>query len=554
MKSRIITTSAKVNLIFVLIILLFLGAGLSVAFVSSQRALDNAQVDVVSRMEDFCLRFEGELDRIDASVRSLYLSHDMEYISAHSGNGLDYNLISSLNRIEEQKTSLKNMSMFVSSVKLYLPSLEFVFRDSHGSTGNFYRESADDINRYASAFTFGKLSVEGSQPVVAYPFRLSDNLVFLACIYLDVNALEDELVYAVSNYDSSYAVCLNDRRVLFSNIREGDDFSGGYLQFSKSSPRSGISIDLFVRKTEVLRDYRLFIYLMIAMAALFIVSFVVFALTTSRLVRRPLNGLIGGFKRMESGEIPVKLDFKGSSDLAYIYKAFNDMNEKLHVLVGLTYEQKLLIQKAELKQLQAQINPHFLYNTFFMLNSFIKSFENEKALKLSLELGKYFQYITRSSSPNATLREENDHARIYADIQAERYEGRIFIRYDDLPEEMSTLTVPRLIMQPLIENTFKHALADVTENGLLRVSFASDEAGYHITIEDNSNVLSDSDIDGMNDRLQNVAENSEVTGCINIDRRLKMLYPAPSGLYFTRSSLEGLKAEILICMNGAQNV
>ncbi len=554
MKSRIITTSAKVNLIFVLIILLFLGAGLSLALVSSQRALDNARVDVVSRMDDFCLRFEGERNRIDASVRSLYLSRDMEYISAHSGNGLDYNLISSLNRIEEQKTSLKNMSMFVSSVKLYIPSLQFVFRDSHGSIGNFYREPAEDIINYASTFTFGKLSVEDSQSVVAYPFKVSDKLVFLACIYLDVDALEDELVYAVSNYDSSYTVRLNDATVLFSNIGKDDVFSSGYLQFSKFSPQSGISIDLFVRKTEVLRDYWLFIYLMIAMAALFIVSFAVFAFTTSRLVRRPLDGLIGGFKRMENGEIPVKLDFKGSSDLAYIYKAFNDMNEKLHVLVGLTYEQKLLIQKAELKQLQAQINPHFLYNTFFMLNTFIKSFENEKALNLSLELGKYFQYITRSSSPNATLKEENNHARIYADIQAERYEGRISIQYDDLPIDMESLTVPRLIMQPLIENTFKHALADVTENGLLKVSFASDEAGHHIVIEDNSNVLSDSDIADMNDRLQNVAENSEVTGCINIDRRLKMLYPAPSGLYFTRSPLGGLKAEILICMNGAENV
>ncbi|MCR4621801.1 MAG: histidine kinase [Clostridiales bacterium] len=444
--------------------------------------------------------------------------------------------------------------MFVSSVKLYIPSLQFVFRDSHGSIGNFYREPAEDIINYASTFTFGKLSVEDSQSVVAYPFKVSDKLVFLACIYLDVDALEDELVYAVSNYDSSYTVRLNDATVLFSNIGKDDVFSSGYLQFSKFSPQSGISIDLFVRKTEVLRDYWLFIYLMIAMAALFIVSFAVFAFTTSRLVRRPLDGLIGGFKRMENGEIPVKLDFKGSSDLAYIYKAFNDMNEKLHVLVGLTYEQKLLIQKAELKQLQAQINPHFLYNTFFMLNTFIKSFENEKALNLSLELGKYFQYITRSSSPNATLKEENNHARIYADIQAERYEGRISIQYDDLPIDMESLTVPRLIMQPLIENTFKHALADVTENGLLKVSFASDEAGHHIVIEDNSNVLSDSDIADMNDRLQNVAENSEVTGCINIDRRLKMLYPAPSGLYFTRSPLGGLKAEILICMNGAENV
>ncbi len=296
--------------------------------------------------------------------------------------------------------------------------------------------------------------------------------------------------------------------------------------------------------------------ILLILAALVLLAALLISAVVSTVLSHPLRDLEHAMEQFEEDADrfnyePPKIAVR---EIRHLSGSFRDLVLKVQQLMKTVREEEINLRKTELRALQAQINPHFLYNTFFMLNSFIKSFENEKALKLSLELGKYFQYITRSSSPNATLREENDHARIYADIQAERYEGRISIRYDDLPEDMETLTVPRLIMQPLIENTFKHALADVTENGLLRVSFASDEAGYHITIEDNSNVLSDSDIDGMNDRLQNVAEDSEVTGCINIDRRLKMLYPAPSGLYFTRSPLGGLKAEILICMNGAQDV
>ncbi|MBQ4436812.1 MAG: two-component sensor histidine kinase, partial [Clostridia bacterium] len=135
------------------------------------------------------------------------------------------------------------------------------------------------------------------------------------------------------------------------------------------------------------------------------------------------------------------------------------------------------------------------------------------------------------------LKEETEHARSYAAIQSARFSSRIKIEFGELPEEWKSFMVPRLILQPLLENSFKYGLEDRMEDGLLHVSFTPNENGLKITVEDNGQ--SDSDPEAMQSALE-TQEIDIVSGMINIHRRLKIYFHGESGLKISRSELGGI--------------
>jgi two-component system sensor histidine kinase YesM len=230
----------------------------------------------------------------------------------------------------------------------------------------------------------------------------------------------------------------------------------------------------------------------------------------------------------------------------YLYAGFNDMAENLQNLIEQVYQQKILTQNAELKQLQAQINPHFLYNSFFLLPRMIKREDIPNAAKFSKMIGDYFQFITRNSETEVTLSGEAAHARIYTDIQALRFEGRIRAEFGELPAEMANIYVPKLILQPIIENAFEHGLKNKASGGLLAVAFQKIENGFMISINDNGDELPEDELDKLNNALSNINVETENTGLINIHRRIRLMYGGESGIRASRSEMGGLNVTIAV--------
>ena len=198
---------------------------------------------------------------------------------------------------------------------------------------------------------------------------------------------------------------------------------------------------------------------------------VIFILYTQRLIHTPMQHLLVAFNRVKKGNFQEHIEEKNNSEFAYLYEGFNEMEDRIQDLIQEVYEQKELKQRAELKQLQEQINPHFLYNSLFSIRSKIYREEYESAEELTELLGRYFRYLTRNAQDYVELSQEVDHAYCYARIQASRFAARMEIRLAELPEEMQKLKVPRLIIQPLLENALEYGLGDKEENGLLAVSY-----------------------------------------------------------------------------------
>ncbi|MFC4303647.1 histidine kinase [Cohnella boryungensis] len=283
---------------------------------------------------------------------------------------------------------------------------------------------------------------------------------------------------------------------------------------------------------------------LIAVGAFIII--LIYAISTYKFIHKPLLKLVRGFRRLENGDLELAIVHGANDEFRYIYTRFNQMVVNLRSLIDQAYKQKILAQRAELKQLQSQINPHFLYNSFFILNTMAKTGDTERIELFTTQLGEYFRFVTRNASDEIKLKQEIHHARMYTEIQAMRFYKRIHTRFDELPEEYEEIRVPRLIVQPIIENAFEHSLEKKARNGRIDIRFESKERWICILIEDNGDSLSDEELGRISNRLRHEDAQSETTGIVNVHRRLAFACGEGGGLDVSRSDLGGLKVTIRI--------
>ena len=178
-----------------------------------------------------------------------------------------------------------------------------------------------------------------------------------------------------------------------------------------------------------------------------------------------------------------------------------------------------------------QMNPHFLYNTYFILHRLIKSENIEAATELSSYLGNFFQYITRSTKDMITLSEEWNHAITYSKIQEIRFSNRVKILYDVLPEKYENLSVPRLILQPLLENALEHGMHKVTENGVVAILFRDYTDYIEITVVDNGKQITQESAQNLEASIHTTpSAGKEFTALHNIHRRLQLIYGIHAGI------------------------
>lgn len=301
-----------------------------------------------------------------------------------------------------------------------------------------------------------------------------------------------------------------------------------------------------------LREYRSMTIVVCIMIIILMIALIFFLYCT---LLKPLTHIRRALKRVEDGDLSTRLGTTWTSEYQQIFGQFNDMTEHLQLLIEREYELNLLNTKAEMKQMRYQINPHFLYNTYFNLRAMLIDEEYDQAIRLSDLMGRYLRYITVSSHDFAALGEELEHAVAYMQIQQIRFGSRIETQVDPLPDWAHDMEVPRLIVQPLIENAFEHGVKHQEGKCVIAIHFSRQDGAFRITVEDNGHSADDALITHVKELLENgdSGEGAEGVALINIHKRLTILYGQGSGLFVSRSSLGGFCSEIRI-MEGKTDV
>ena len=268
-----------------------------------------------------------------------------------------------------------------------------------------------------------------------------------------------------------------------------------------------------------------------------------------RSVTKPIGKMMDGAEHIEQGQLGYKLDFlPESSEFQYLADSFNDMSDRLKYQFDHIYEEELALRDARIKALQSHINPHFMNNTLEIINWEARLSGNEKVSKMIEALGTLMNAaMDRKKQREIPLSEEMVSVNAYLYIISERLGQRIQI-FNELPDEIMDYMVPRLILQPVIENAVEHG---VVKTGKGTVSLQGFQKGKFLYLEiTNDGVLTEEDkarVKRLLDVEQDSSNESSLNlGISNVNQRLKILYGEECGLTIEETETGHVRARLKI--------
>ncbi|MEH7180207.1 sensor histidine kinase [Neobacillus vireti] len=277
----------------------------------------------------------------------------------------------------------------------------------------------------------------------------------------------------------------------------------------------------------------------------FVAIMLLLSLLTAYLLYRniqfPIKNLIKGIQYIKSGNYSVKIQPNKIQEFEFVISSFNEMTQQLKTLIEEVYQEKIRYQEIHLKQLQFQINPHFLHNCLFIIKNMAKLKQTEAIEAMSLHLGNYYRYMTNIDHKEVTIGEELEFIRNYLDIHKIR--SQRFTYEMNVSDEILNLLIPRLLIQPLVENALEHGVR-IGNEGIIQISGSKINGKNILIIEDNGKGLTEKEIIELEKQIQLPVSSEDGHGVWNVQQRLAFHFGEGARLNFSTSSLGGLKVEM----------
>lgn len=532
---------------------------------------EELEKSMTSKASFYAQSISEEMSRIHYQLLQTFNSTDFQKLGMIQQFPTKYVQLETLYRVKEYLSAVLYSSEFLVDAGVYIKELQHVisFKDAYGVfTEEQFNTLLENITTNADQ---GVLFDENEQ-LYMYAVNpnsyLKDYVSYIA--YVEIS--KDRIYNTMKKFNddlSSQAVLMDLEGRWSLTFPEDPENGQALLSFIQGNMQEGVPIRkniegteqwLVIHKIEPLNAklillvpwknqisaLRLYLVLFIIFTVVSMLFFLYYTLYLRRIIHRPIRDLVDTFSKIEKGKLDLSPRIEDSIEFQYMYKNLQRMLDRLKTGIKQVYEQQIHSQQSELRHLQSQINPHFLYNSFFNISRMAKSKDIESIYSFSRKLASYYRYITRVDNDIIQMEEEVQHAKNYAEIQKIRFGERIRVFFPDLPAEMRGVHIPKLILQPIVENAYEHGLADVLEEGLIQVSFAKNEAFIEIAIEDNGAGLSPDQLSLLTEKLAKDSFTSEKTGILNVNRRLKILCGDSSGLVVSPSLLGGLCTTVRI--------
>ncbi len=248
----------------------------------------------------------------------------------------------------------------------------------------------------------------------------------------------------------------------------------------------------------------------------------------ARSIVRPISKLTKKMKQIEKGDLDNLeeqslgvVSQTAQDEVSQLNRTFKMMIRRIRELIDENYAKQLIIRETELKALQAQINPHFLYNTLESINWLAKMNKQAKISEMVEALGYLFRSSIGLKDPLITLEKEITIVRNYVIIQKTRFDERLDFRMD-VPEHLHDALIPKLTLQPLIENAIRYALEPNIEPCTISITVSEEEQGLDIRVSDNGPGMSPEFIKDL--QMGRVKTRGEGIGLANIAERIQIVF------------------------------
>ncbi|MEK3766909.1 sensor histidine kinase [Paenibacillus sp. FSL R5-0887] len=303
------------------------------------------------------------------------------------------------------------------------------------------------------------------------------------------------------------------------------------------------------------RKLNYFIGLLFLIVSVILVSFI------SNKITNPLKNLSLQMKRFSTGSFDAEAQVEGKDEIAYLSRHFNKMVEKTNELINERYKMKIVEKNAVLKALEAEINPHFLYNALQAISTKALKNNNDDIVDMVDNLAMTLRYCI-SGKDVVHAREELKHIERYLALQKARFGNRMQVAYQ-WEDPLLELEIPKLSIQTLVENCIKHALEKVSTTITITIEAHVTPSHTVISVTDDGPGFSGERLEQVRNSLQiqwedqggeNAAESdTESIGLKNLNTRLKLLYGEAAGLAIT-SDAGGTKMDMRLPRGGINHV
>ncbi len=272
---------------------------------------------------------------------------------------------------------------------------------------------------------------------------------------------------------------------------------------------------------------------------LLIIVFSISFIVISKNLTAPLTYVVGIMGRIKNGERQLRLKTMQRDEIGILAEQFNDMLDRISMLIEKEYKAKFAADEAQYKALQAQVNPHFLYNTLDTMSSIASDQNCETVSMICLALSNMFRYSLDMSNQLSTVEEEIVHLKNYLYVINIRMQNSITTEIL-IGDYLLGERVPRLCLQPLVENSIQHGLKNKRGKKNIRVYAAIHEDSFQITVWDNGTGF---DAFELNMKLQRTVDEvltmKDSIGLMNIQSRIHMLFGSGYGIKIQSDSVSG---------------
>lgn len=338
-----------------------------------------------------------------------------------------------------------------------------------------------------------------------------------------------------------------------NNITAASYDDGAHMEKFRGSERAvvvktvgytGWKIVSVVPATELAAPYnqlRAFMMIVITLA----VFLIVFGnIIISKIVTDPIHHLEDSLKSIEDGRLEAEeVYIGGSHEIRHLGRTIRSLVVQMHDLMDERVKEQKEKRKSELNALQAQINPHFLYNTLDSIVWMIEAEKYPEAISMITSLASLFRISLSKGNNIITIRDEITHARNYLSIQKVRYKNKFEANIDIDPKIEDCVTI-KLIIQPLIENAIYHAVGDLDDEGAIDIKGYEKDGDIYIEVRDNGMGIPEDVLENLlTERTKSTGKGSGI-GLWNINQRINLYFKNDYGLTLESELDEGTTAII----------
>lgn len=571
-------------ILFFLILIMLPAAIIATALFSSSSAIiqEEVSLSIQNKLSQTSDNIDYILNNIEYSTVPVLLDNKLYNILTQKKENIqsNYQDLQDIGYIKDMLTNLALSNPHIDSTYLYNAVDDSLFVS--GLWGQRYKEDANIAEWYNSVKITGDGHSWASGKSVALPGKGVKNLIYCVKIIKkrhDVNPvailtvnIDERVIYQflrdikfgttgfvfladekgnlisysdqgkiLQDVDSSVGISIPSGKDEGNLIKEINGVK--HLVTFVTSRRFGwkyvavVPVEEIIGKVYSIRDMAVLVGFISVFGA-FVVAFLL-----SRGIYRPIMQLLTVMKKVEGGALNVSIDNTRKDEFGELFTGFNHMIARIKSLIEQLYHQELLKKNAEIKALQSQIHPHFLYNTLDSIHWIARINKVDEIAKITFAMSKFFRLVLSGGRDVVRLEEALELTNHYLTIQQIRYKNRFRVEID-IDRRLNDLKVPKLLFQPLVENAINYGIDRKREAGLIKLSGKVSENAVFTVWDDGNGINKERLAQIQKALLDTDITNTDYFALRNLNHQIRILFGKGFGV--TIDSQEGSWTEVKI--------